>query len=228
MKIRVLMFGGLSATTGVSEEFLDMPENATAGAVLAWLAASYPEVSPLIPRLSIAVNLETTGQDRILTEGDEVALLPPVAGGAATIVTGVRSEAVSIDDVMDILADPGAGGAVVFVGLVRDRSEDWGEVRQLDYSIYLEMAEPVLRRVAEECAERWPLTGVCILHRVGDLPVGEQTVIVGCASPHRQEAFAAARYGIDEVKHRVPVWKKEVGPGGERWIGIDSPAEARP
>jgi len=228
MKIRVLMFGALSATAGVSEEYLDMPENATAGSVLAWLAATYPEVSPLIPRLSVAVNLETTGYDRILAEGDEVALLPPVAGGAAAIVTGVRSEAVSIDEVMGILAAPGAGGTVVFVGTVRDRSEDWGDVDQLDYSIYREMAEPVLRQVAEEAAERWPLTGVCILHRVGDLPVGEQTVIVACAAPHRQEAFAAARYGIDEVKQRVPVWKKEVGPGGERWIGVDEPAEARP
>src|SRR5579859_1221490 len=174
MKIRVLMFGALSATAGVSEEYLDMPENATAGSVLAWLAATYPEVSPLITRLSVAVNLETTGYDRILAEGDEVALLPPVAGGAAAIVTGVRSEAVSIDEVMGILAAPGAGGTVVFVGTVRARSEDWGDVDQLDYSIYREMAEPVLRRVAEEAAERWPLTGVCILHRVGDLPVGEQ------------------------------------------------------
>jgi molybdopterin synthase catalytic subunit len=228
MKIRVLMFGALSATTGVSEDYLDLPENATAAAVLAWLAANYPEVSPLIPRLSVAVNLETTGQDRILAEGDEVALLPPVAGGAAAIVTGVRSEAVSIDEVMALLADPGAGGAVIFVGTVRDRSEAWGDVDQLDYSIYREMAEPMLRTIAEEAAERWPLTGVVILHRVGNLPVGEQTVIVACAAPHRQEAFAAARYGIDEVKHRVPVWKMEVGPGGERWIGVDEPAEARP
>jgi molybdopterin synthase catalytic subunit len=113
----------------------------------------------------------------------------------------------------------------VFVGTVRERSEGWGDVDQLSYSIYREMAEPMLRRVAEEAADRWPLLGVCILHRVGDLPVGEQTVIVACSAPHRQEAFAAARYGIDEVKRRVPVWKKEIGPAGDRWIGIDEPAE---
>jgi len=79
--------------------------------------------------------------------------------------------------------------------------------------------------VAEEAAERWPLDGVCILHRMGDLAVGDQTVIVACLGPHRQEAFEAARYGIDEVKRRVPVWKKEIGPAGDRWIGIDQPAE---
>ncbi len=230
MKIRLLMFGALSATTGVNEQYLELPENATAGAVLRWVATEYPEVGPMLARVSVAVNLETTGLDRILAPEDEVALLPPVAGGAgaAKITTGVRSDAVPIDEVMALVADPSAGGTVVFVGTVRARSEGWGDVDQLDYSIYLEMAEPVLRKVAEEAAERWPLNGVCSLHRVGDLPVGEQTVIVACSAPHRQEAFEAARYGIDEVKQRVPVWKKEVGPSGERWIGIDTPAEAPP
>jgi molybdopterin synthase catalytic subunit len=229
MKVRLLMFGALSATTGVHEQYLELPENATAGAVLQWVASEYPETGPILDRVSVAVNLETTGSDRILAPDDEVALLPPVAGGAgraaARITTGVRTKAVPIDEVMDLVADPGAGGTVVFVGTVREQSEGWGDVDQLSYSIYREMAEPTLRKVAEEAAERWPLLGVCILHRVGDLPVGEQTVIVACSAPHRQEAFAAARYGIDEVKRRVPVWKKEIGPAGDRWIGIDEPAE---
>jgi molybdopterin synthase catalytic subunit len=230
MKVRVLMFGALSATTGVHEQYLELPENATAGAVLQWVASEYPETGPILDRVSVAVNLETTGSDRILAPDDEVALLPPVAGGAggpaAKITTGVRTEAVSIDEVMDLVAHPSAGGTVVFVGTVREQSEGWGDVDQLSYSIYREMAEPMLRKVADEAAERWPLLGVCILHRVGDLPVGEQTVIIACSAPHRQEAFAAARYGIDEVKRRVPVWKKEIGPAGDRWIGIDEPAEA--
>jgi len=230
MKVRLLMFGALSATTGAHEQYLELPENATAGSVLQWVATEYPEAGPILSRVSVAVNLETTGFDRILAPDDEVALLPPVAGGAggpglAKITTGVRSEAVSIDEVMDLVADPAAGGTVVFVGTVRERSEGWGDVDQLSYSIYLEMAEPMLRRVAEEAAERWPLNGVCILHRVGDLPVGEQTVIVACSAPHRQEAFEAARYGIDEVKRRVPVWKKEIGPAGDRWIGSEGSAE---
>jgi molybdopterin synthase catalytic subunit len=227
MKVRLLMFGALSATTGVHEHSLELPENATAGAVLRWVAAEYPEAGPILDRVSVAVNLETTGFDRILAPDDEVALLPPVAGGAGTakITTGVRTEAVPIDEVMELVADPGAGGTVVFVGTVRERSEGWGEVDQLSYSIYREMAEPMLRKVAEEAAERWPLNGVCILHRMGDLPVGAQTVIIACSAPHRQEAFEAARYGIDEVKRRVPVWKKEIGPGGDRWIGVDQPAE---
>ena len=93
--------------------------------------------------------------DRILAPDDEVALLPPVAGGAGTakITTGVRTEAVPMDEVMELVADPGAGGTVVFVGTVREQSEGWGEVDQLSYSIYREMAEPMLRKVAEEAAD---------------------------------------------------------------------------
>src|ERR1700731_2466438 len=166
MKVRLLMFGALSATTGVHEQYLELPENATTGAVLRWGAAEYPEAGPILDRVAVAGKPETTG-------------FAP------------------IDEVMELVADPGAGGTVVFVGTVREQSEGWGEVNQLSYSIYREMAETMLRRVAEEAAERWPLTAVCILHRVGDLAVGDQTVIIACSAPHRQEAFEAARYGVD-------------------------------
>jgi molybdopterin synthase catalytic subunit/molybdopterin converting factor small subunit len=231
MKIRLRMFGGLAAAAGTGEEYVEIAEGATAADLVAMVAQRYPQAAAILPRVSIAVNLETEDASHPLADGDEVALLPPVAGGApppatgARIVTGVRSEAISIDEVMELVADPGAGGTVVFVGTVRSNSDEWGDVSQLDYSIYREMAEPMLARVAEEAAARWPLTGVCILHRVGSLPVGEQTVVVACSAPHRGEAFEAARYGIDEVKRRVPVWKMEIGPDGQRWIGIDQPAE---
>jgi molybdopterin synthase catalytic subunit/molybdopterin converting factor small subunit len=240
VKVRVRMFGALAAKSGAGEEYLELPEGSTAADVIALVAHRYPDAAPVLERVTVAVNLETEGRQHPLSDGDEVALLPPVAGGsgeaggtgdpggghpAARITTGVRSDAISVDEVMALVASPDAGGTVVFVGTVRSNSEDWGDVSRLDYSIYREMAEPMLRRVAEEAAARWPLNGVCILHRVGQLPVGEQTVVVACSAPHRQEAFEAARYGIDEVKRRVPVWKEELGPGGRRWIGVDEPAE---
>lgn len=229
MKVRVRMFGALTSAVGAADEYLELDGGATAGDVVDLVATRYPEAAPILERVSVAVNMETESRDHPLSDGDEVALLPPVAGGAAgdqaRITTGVRSEAISIDEVMELIASPDAGGAVVFVGTVRNQSEDWGDVDHLDYSIYREMAEPLLARVAEEAAARWPLNGVCILHRVGSLPVGQQTVVVACSAPHRQEAFEAARFGIDEVKRRVPVWKLEFGPDGQRWIGIDEPAE---
>ena len=234
MKIRLRMFGALAAGTGVGEEFLEVPEGATAARVVELVAERWPQAAAILPHVSVALNLETVGRESALHEGDELALLPPVAGGAepttagaVRITTGVRTEAISIDEVMALVAAPGSGGTAVFVGTVRDHSEGYPEVQQLDYTIYRDMAEPMLATVAAEAAQRWPLNGVCILHRVGNLPVGEQTVVVACSAPHRGEAFEAARYGIDEVKARVPVWKREIGPEGDRWIGIDSPAEQR-
>ena len=83
------------------------------------------------------------------------------------------------------------------------------------------MAEEVLRQIAEEAAAKWPLQGVAIEHGVGDLRVGDVTVVVACSAPHRDDAFEACRYAIDEVKRRAPIWKKESGPGGGRWIGLE-------
>jgi molybdopterin synthase catalytic subunit len=107
---------------------------------------------------------------------------------------------------------------VVFVGTVR---RDEGRVERLRYSAYPEMADRVLRDVAEEAVGKWPLHGVAILHGVGELPVGERTVVVACSAAHRGEAFEACRYVIDEVKRRAPIWKKEVGPAGQRWVGLE-------
>jgi molybdopterin synthase catalytic subunit len=156
-----------------------------------------------------------------LNEDDEVALLPPVAGGAANILTGLREGGISIQEAMDAVTSPEAGGIVMFVGTVRNHADEWGDVERLEYSAYREMAESVLRQVAEEAATKWPLTGVAILHGLGDLTIGDHTVVVACSSPHRGEAFEAARYGIDEVKIRCPVWKKESRAGRHRWVGID-------
>jgi len=96
-----------------------------------------------------------------------------------------------------------------------------GRVERLEYSAYREMAEKVLSDVAGEAARRWPLLGVAVLHGVGDLSIGDHTVVVACSSAHRGEAFEACRFVIDEVKRRVPIWKKEVGPDGERWVGLE-------
>jgi molybdopterin synthase catalytic subunit len=126
-----------------------------------------------------------------------------------------------VEEALSAVKAPGAGGTVVFLGTVRDRSDDLGPVERLEYSAYEELAEKVLREVAEEAARRWPLAGVAVLHGVGDLSIGDHTVVVACSSAHRGEAFEACRFAIDEVKRRVPVWKKEVGPSGERWVGLE-------
>ena len=217
MNVRVRLFGGLVDRAGTTEDTVSLPEDGTAGDVLDAVALRHPGVAGLAQALQVAVNLEVVPAEHRIRAGDEVALLPPVAGGQVRIAVGLR-ERPSVEEALEAVASPEAGGAVAFVGTVRAEA---GRVVRLEYSAYEAMAERVLRDVAEEAAAKWPLEGVAVLHGTGDLGVGERTVVVACSAPHRGEAFDACRHVIDEVKRRVPVWKKEVGPGGERWIGLD-------
>jgi molybdopterin converting factor subunit 1 len=216
MKVRVRLFGALAERAGRDEDTLDLPEGATAGEALRVLGEAHPEAKGILDRISVAVNREVVPSDRALSERDEVALLPPVAGGADVVVGLVAHP--SVEDALAAVASPEAGGTVVFLGTVR---ADAGAVSSLSYSAYREMAEEVMRDIADEARAKWPLHGVAILHAVGTLEVGEPTVVTACSAPHRDEAFEACRYLIDEVKRRVPIWKKEAGPQGERWVGME-------
>jgi molybdopterin synthase catalytic subunit/molybdopterin converting factor small subunit len=213
MRLRVRLFGALAERSG-GETVLDVADGATAADVLDAVRARAPEEAGPLPRLTVAVNLEVVPAERRIQPGEEVAVLPPVAGGQARVLVGLRPRP-SVDEALDAVADPDAGGTVAFVGTVR---ADGGRVSRLEYSAYEAMADRVLEEVAEEAAAKWPLHGVAILHGVGDLAAGERTVVVAASAAHRGEAFEACRHVIDEVKRRAPIWKKEVGPGGERWV----------
>jgi MoaE-MoaD fusion protein len=217
VRVRVRLFGALAERAGTDEERLELPQGATADAALREVMARHPGAAGILDRLSIAVNREVVPPDRILGPGDEVALLPPVAGGASGILVGFRDRP-SVEEALDVVASADAGGTVAFVGSVRS---DGGAVDRLTYSAYTEMGEDVMRDIALEAADKWPLAAVAILHALGEVSVGDRTVVVACSAPHRGEAFEACRYVIDEVKRRVPIWKKEAGPGGERWVGLE-------
>jgi molybdopterin synthase catalytic subunit len=115
------------------------------------------------------------------------------------------------------LTYPGAGGVVTFAGVVRDNARG-KRVRSLEYDAYPEMAEREMRAIADEVAQRWPESALAMVHRVGPLAIGEASVVIVTACPHRAEAFAACRYAIDELKSRVPIWKKEFYEDGESWV----------
>jgi molybdopterin synthase catalytic subunit len=221
VKVRVRLFGALAERAGSAEDVLDLDAGSTAAQVIEAVRDRHPEAAGLLGQVSVAVNLETVGREHELEDDDEVALLPPVAGGSARITVGIREGSPSVDEALKAVTAPDAGGTVVFLGTVRDHSDDMDRVDRLEYSAYREMAEKVLREVAEEATGRWPLMGVAVLHGVGDLSIGDHTVVVACSASHRGEAFEASRFVIDEVKRRVPIWKKEVGPGGERWVGLE-------
>lgn len=210
----------------MAEETVELRDAATVHDVLGLVAERYPSASGLLPQVGVAVNMEMVPAHTVLADDDEVGLLPPVAGGGATILTGLREGPPTIEEALAAVASPGAGGTALFVGNVRDHSDDVA-VERLEYSAYEEMAERLLRLIAEEAAGRWPLAGVAILHAVGDLVVGDVTVVVACSAPHRAEALEACRHVINQVKARVPIWKKEVGPDGGRWVGLHAEAADR-
>jgi molybdopterin synthase catalytic subunit/molybdopterin converting factor small subunit len=217
MRLRVKLFGALAERAGGSLDDLDLAEPVTAADVLRAVGERHPSAGGMLGRVSVAVNREVVPAEHRVTPADEVALLPPVSGGAAHITVGL-AERPSVEAALAEVASPEAGGTVAFVGRVR---ADRGSVQRLAYSAYREMAHDVLREVAEEAAAKWPVEGVAIVHGLGELAVGDVTVVVACSAPHRGDAFEACRYAIDEVKRRAPIWKKEFGPGGERWVGLE-------
>jgi molybdopterin synthase catalytic subunit/molybdopterin converting factor small subunit len=207
--ISVRLFAGLRERAGWSQREVE--------------AATVADVWPALglgdePKgLLYAVNKQYAPRDRELADGDEVALIPPVSGGAFLL----SDEPLSLDRVVDEVRDPRAGAIATFTGTTRNRSRG-RDVEYLDYEAYEGMAEGLMTEIATELGERYELCGVAIHHRIGRVQIGETSVVIAVSAPHRADALAACRDAIDELKQRVPLWKKEVYAGGEEWVGQGS------
>jgi molybdopterin converting factor subunit 1 len=217
--VRILYFAVLRERLKKSEETLELPAGATAQAALDVIAASAPAIAPLLPRVQLAVNRNVVTPAQPLQDGDELALIPPVAGGATPRRIAVLGTELALAEVVSAVQDHDRGGVVTFTGVVRRHGQRTDVVR-LEYEAYVEMAEQVLTEIADEIEREWPGTSVAIHHRVGTLLVGETAVVIAAAGRHRDEAFAACRAAIDRLKRRAPIWKKEVSASGEEWIGL--------
>ncbi len=167
--------------------------------------------------LLYAVNRVYAEPGVALADGDEVALIPPVSGGAFLL----SDEPLSLDRVVDEVRDERAGAIATFTGTTRIHSRG-RDVTHLDYEAYEGMAEQVMAEIAGELAERYDLCGIAIHHRTGRVGIGETSVLIAVSARHRADALAACREAIDQLKERVPLWKKEVYEGGEEWIGRGS------
>jgi MoaE-MoaD fusion protein len=167
--------------------------------------------------LLYALNRAYVERDHALADGDEVALIPPVSGGAFVLST----EPLDVARVVAEAESDDAGAVASFVGTVRRRSRGRDVVR-LEYEAFAEMAEPMLRRLAEELTAKHGLCEVAIHHRVGSVDIGEASVVIAVSAPHRAAALDACREAIDTLKGTIPLWKKEVYRDGEEWIGRGS------
>lgn len=185
------------------------------------LGQAVPALLPLLPLVRVAVNQEFAAPGDRVKEGDEVALIPPVSGGSGLGPFRLSATPIRAETVEAAVANPEAGAVISFQGTVRARTGEH-QVVALEYEAYQGMAERFLRKIGEEIVERWPGSKVSIEHRVGRLLVGEVSVVIAVASPHRAAAFEASRYAIERLKVDVPIWKKEVRSDGSCWVGIGS------
>jgi MoaE-MoaD fusion protein len=208
--IRVRLFAGLREHAGWSEKEL----SGVSRVADVWPALDLGEEPP---GLLYAVNREYAPGDRELSDGDEVALIPPVSGGSFRL----SEEPLSLDDAVREVADDRAGAIATFLGTTRVESRG-RTVVHLDYEAYEGMAETVMEQLAEELKSKYALCEVAIHHRVGRVGIGETSVVIAVSAPHRQDALAACKEAIDSLKETVPLWKKEVYEGGEEWIGRGS------
>ena len=206
------LFAGLRERAGWSARELELPDGAKLKDVWAEL-----ELGEQPRGIHYALNKGYADKSAALSDGDEVALIPPVSGGDFRL----SEEPLSLDAVVAEVADERAGAIATFTGTTRIESRG-RMVRWLDYEAYAEMAEDVMAGIGAQLEERYDLCAVAIHHRVGRVGIGEPSVVIAVSAPHRADALAACKDAIDVLKESVPVWKKEVYEGGEEWIGRGS------
>ncbi len=263
MRVRVRLFAIQRELAGTRELGLELVDGATIEDAWAALVALHPVLAPGRGSMRFARNSEYADADTTLADGDELACIPPVSGGAGEDVgradraegagdpVGPTIRLIELreaafppglgEELGARLSTPADGAVVVFAGRTRESpgTPAPGQEREaalhagrrveaLEYEAHGPMAEAVLAAIASEIAERFGVVRVAIVHRVGPVPLGEASILVVAAAPHRDAAFRAARYAIDETKARVPIWKAERFSDGHIWIGAPARTDAPP
>jgi len=224
MKIRVLYFAVFREQLGREDDVLSLPEGARVQDAIAVLSGRHDGIAKLRGKFRVAVNEDFADDGRALADGDELALIPPVAGGVdeppgAGRHVQLLATPLSLDRCIAAVSGAGMGGIVTFTGMVRRHSRG-AVVDHLEYEAYGTMAVREMTRLCDEIEAEIAGIKLAVEHRMGRLEVGDIAVVIAAAAPHRAEAFTACRAMIDRLKDRVPIWKKEVGDDGAEWIGL--------
>lgn len=230
MRVRILFFGMLKDIIGKASDEIDLPDGASVADVLKRYESQIPRFKQSLGSLAMAVNQQYAGPDTKLRADDEVALLPPVSGGAPVPAGRQRYAAIvrEIIDTQGVVGDlrRGEDGAVlVFEGVVRNQTRG-RKTLYLDYEAYEQMALQQMEELAAQALQQFQIRDLAIVHRLGRLEIGETSVLIAVASAHRGAAFDACRWLIDTLKRTVPIWKKEHFEDGAVWAdGEPFPAE---
>ena len=217
MRIDVLYFAVFREQLGRDSESLELEDGARVRDAIEALAVRHAPIARLRGRFRVAVNQEFADDDRALADRDELALIPPVAGGAVHV--RLLDEPLSLDRCIAAVGGPGMGGIVTFTGMVRRQSRGV-IIDHLEYEAYGAMAVREMTRLVDEIEAEIAGVRLAVEHRIGRLAIGDTAVVIAAAAPHRAEAFTACRAMIDRLKDRVPIWKKEVGEDGAEWVGL--------
>jgi len=244
MRVHVRLFAVQRELAGTRDLDLELPDGATIEDAWAALVARFPVLGPGRPSIRFARNAAYAAPTTGLADGDEIAMIPPVSGGATDDRAGaaghrriveLRADAFDagiLAELSDRLALPQDGAVVGFLGVTRvtpgtpapgqeaeGRRHAGRAVEALDYEAHDVMARRVIETIADEIGARFGVTRLGIVHRTGEVPLGAPSVAIVACAPHRDAAFAAARYAIDETKARAPIWKAERFSDGKVWIG---------
>ena len=230
--MKLLFFGAARDAAGDDEVELVLDSPATATTALAQVLKVYPQLSRFGRSLLFAVNQEYAVGDRVVRDGDELAVFPPVSGGAEETAAAetaqgksndffeLTTEPIDVGSVARRVVLPECGATVTLDGYARE----WTKGRRtlyLIYEAYAPMAQRELERLGREAHERFDIAHICIVHRTGRLAIGETSVVIAVGAPHRHAAFEACEWAIKELKRTVPIWKKEVFEDGEVWVEGD-------
>lgn len=222
-RIQVRYYAAARDLAGRASEDLCLQGPApTTGTLLRHLGRRHPALAAHLPRMRLAVNGDIVGSRTPLDAGDQVDVLPPVAGGSdGVMLSAIREAPLSVDECMAAVAHPSAGAVATFTGVVRDHA-DGRAVARLDYEAHPTLAEREMRQVLHDVSVEVPGVRLAGVHRVGQLGVGDLAVVVAASAPHRAEAFHACREAMERIKATVPIWKKEWAPDGTaHWVNLE-------
>lgn len=223
IKVRVRFFATLRDRAGVAEYDLELPRGSNVSELKKKLIQRFPNLEEAMPTALVALNKKYAFDQDVIPDEAEVALFPPVSGGAELpTLVAITRQVIDFDTVIQKITLPTTGAVCVFCGIVREVTARGNSftTEHLVYEAYEAMAEEKMYQIASEIRKRWPnIEGIAMIQRIGKLLPGTPTVLIACSASHRDSGvFEAARFGIDRLKEIVPIWKKEVGLSGEFWV----------
>jgi molybdopterin synthase catalytic subunit len=227
MRVSVLFFGLAHDLTGFEQEELEVAPGESLGDLLGRYETRFPRLSEMTGSLLTAVNQEIADRSRILREGDEVAVMPPVSGGSEDDFYRITSDPIPTDELARQLKAPADGAVVVFEGIVRNHSRG-RKTLYLEYEAYEPMAVRKMEEIGDDAKQKFAIDHIGMVHRLGRLEIGETSVAIIVTSAHRRAAFEACQYAIDRLKQSVPIWKKEYFADGAVWAEGEGKSSFQP